>query len=320
VEGNICPSPDEECVFGPEGGRCTDLIFTDEECDNIDNDGDGLVDEVEDTVLTCYNGPPETMYEGLCQPGFQTCSYDKFEGVVWSECYMEIVPVAENGILACDGVDNDCDGCVDGVFAEGDVCGPVDPQEFDIVFMIDISGSMDDDIAAVQTAVDAFSAQFLGNDAFHFALILFPWPSGADVSIYDNPFTPELDGEFSEYSVFASGLATVGTGGGGSEGNWEAPYMLNTGMLSLSWRAGAQRLFILFTDENGQSPNLGIDEYDMCASFGGGDIFAAVVDPFYDLDFDCVFTGITPALVYYLTSDVTDMVDNLNEILGSPCE
>jgi hypothetical protein len=234
---------------------------------------------------------------------------------------MEIVPVAENGILACDGVDNDCDGCVDGVFAEGEVCGPVDPQECDIVFMIDISGSMDDDIAAVQTAVDAFSAQFLGNDSFQFALVLFPYPYDEEVDIYDDPGTAELDGDLNEYSSFSSAIALISTGSGGSEGNYDAPYRLATGDLSLSWRSGAQRIYILFTDEYAQSylsPE--VSEYDFCTSFGSTDIFAAVVEPIDDIDFDCIFPGVIPTIVYYLTSDVDEMVDNLNSILSSPCE
>lgn len=74
----------------------------DEICDGTDNDCDGLIDE--DLVQQCG-----TTNVGACEFGTQICA----EGV-WGECVGMTEPTEE----VCDGLDNDCDGQVDG----GGVC------------------------------------------------------------------------------------------------------------------------------------------------------------------------------------------------------
>ena len=99
-----------ECEYGTqtctaEGvwGECIGAIYpTNEICDGLDNDCDGLIDEnlgqttcgvgaCEVTIDNCVNGEPQT-----CIPG---------------------TPTEE----ICDGIDNDCDGLID----EDGVCGAV---------------------------------------------------------------------------------------------------------------------------------------------------------------------------------------------------
>jgi hypothetical protein len=85
---------------------------TAEVCDGIDNDCNGLVDDV---ARLCYpDGVAGCAYDatakawscaGACQTGMQACA-----GGVWQPCVGMVVPSTE---LACDGMDNDCDGKVD---------------------------------------------------------------------------------------------------------------------------------------------------------------------------------------------------------------
>jgi cysteine-rich repeat protein len=88
LEGNDCDDSDPDVNPG-----------ADEICDGFDNDCDGETDE--DLVQQCGSSDV-----GVCQFGNQTC-----EAGVWGECVGAIEPVAE---ICDDGLDNDCDGLVDG--------------------------------------------------------------------------------------------------------------------------------------------------------------------------------------------------------------
>ncbi|UQA55284.1 MopE-related protein [Polyangium aurulentum] len=100
-------------------GKCTgDVTPAMEQCDLIDNDCDGGTDNIPacgcvGDTLGCYTGPPETMWVGPCQPGFQVCSFGKL-----GPCQNEVIPHPE----LCNGIDDDCDGTVDDEAQEGGPC------------------------------------------------------------------------------------------------------------------------------------------------------------------------------------------------------
>ncbi len=95
----LCGSDGSECI--PEAQP------SDEVCDGLDNDCDGLVDEDEQGQIlarACYAGPTGTQGVGVCAQGRQVCANGQFGG-----CVGQALPQAEG----CDGLDNDCDGTPD---------------------------------------------------------------------------------------------------------------------------------------------------------------------------------------------------------------
>lgn len=120
-----CPDADADgfqridCNPRPEdgGGDCddtTDLVRPnlDEICgDGLDNNcrlgvDEGCVPCTQGETRSCYSGSIETRGVGACADGIETCPGGFWDGV----CEQDTTPTNE----ACNGVDDDCDGTVDG--------------------------------------------------------------------------------------------------------------------------------------------------------------------------------------------------------------
>ncbi len=104
----VCAEGSEQCEAG--SWVCVPLYEPApyEECDGLDNDCNGMVDEsftcMSGTIEDCYSGSPDTYLVGECQPGIALC-----DDCMWGPCEGDQTPQPE----LCDGLDNDCNGLTD---------------------------------------------------------------------------------------------------------------------------------------------------------------------------------------------------------------
>lgn len=236
-----------------------------EECNNFDEDCDDSIDE--NLTQACYTGDPQTLLVGVCSPGEVYCSQgtwgnDRNNQFEPGFCLGEITPQEE----ICDGADNDCDGVVD--YGE-------EIRETDILFVVDWSGSMDQEIQAVKIALNRFATHFAAEEPLQWGLIVGPKeaPRSDDELLV-------LVSDIAPFEQFLASFAALGNQGmdTGNEMLLDAVYLAvrnisaaanldlastvwwrNTGSVpvkenfSINWRPTSERIVIIFSDEVEQS-------------------------------------------------------------------
>ena len=200
----------------------------------------------------------------------------------------------------CDDLDNDCDGFVDEELQDG--------EKVDIVFMIDLSGSMGTYYPSVATASQLFATAFTGNPDFRFAIVGVPYPSGTSAGVI-------LD--FADASTFQGELSLLSANGGGQEPSWDATYESCNETLPLSWDTDSRRYVVMFTDETGQSYD-GRSESDAALSCSDNDVtFYGFIKSSFWHSFDDIASA-TGGTLYDLGSS-TQMEEDLSEIFSDEC-
>ena len=271
---NIC----EEFVITPCQAACAyypgldpncdptigvELAF--EVCNNFDDNCNQQIDE--DLISACYTGPEGTVNMGICLPGENVC-----EAGVWGGykegtfqagfCEGETLPEGQDN---CNGTDEDCDGLVD---------SGKELQDTDILFIVDWSGSMGEEIDAVTQALSMFAANYSDQEIIQWGLIIGPVKTGI------NKETLRIQNDLTNFQTFITSLTTnLPELGGAKEMLFDAIYLSlhaitsNAGTTPLfaiswslytnsipgindfkvNWRKDSKKVIIIFTDELGQS-------------------------------------------------------------------
>ena len=325
--------PDSEC--DPFKG-----IIKEEECNNHDDNCNNLTDE--NLFAACYTGPPETLYVGICKPGEMTCrkgswgSYDEGGAFIDQMCYKEVTPEPED---ICGGADANCDGVID----EDKKLKPTD-----ILFIIDMSGSMADEINAVLGALNQFALYYSDEEVVRWGLVL--------VAVFD-PLKQKdkmiIASDLTDFETFMNTFSTMNYPiNGGFEATHDAiyasifnlvspavpPYSLNNlvttqpwgavtepspplAQWSISWRSEADHVIIVFSDELAQSyvtpkitENILITMISAAQNLSvyafNKSIFKDVLNGFYNL----TQAGVTGKW-FPLTFSTFEMYNNLLQIL-----
>ena len=254
------PMP-EPPACDPEVG----MVVAQEACNNFDEDCDLEIDE--ELTQTCYTGDPDTLMVGVCVPGEAYCKRgswgsDRNNRFVEGHCAGEVTPSPE----ICDGADNDCDGEVD--YGE-------EIRDTDILFIIDWSASMTEEIRAVRVALGQFAQHFAAEEPLQWGMVVGPKTfRESDIN------NLVLVSDISPFDQFLDNFSNLGSSGmdGSLEMLLDAIYLTvrsispvadldlqnmvwwrNTASIpekenfDINWREGSDRIVILFTDEEEQT-------------------------------------------------------------------
>jgi hypothetical protein len=170
----------------------------------------------------------------------------------------------------------------------------------DIVFIMDNSGSMSDEQAAVATNVKDFVTQLAGS-GIDYALGLCRYGSSTSSG---NPIIEENGILTSNADYFKSSVWTKNVANGGKEPGY---YAIKQAASSFAFRPGAQKIFIIITDENPNQGGSTLDEAQAICVQNSTTLFALTNSGLYS-----AFTPIT----YSTNGSIYDIHSDFKQILA----
>ena len=197
----ICENGD--CQYGPcyltcdpwVNGAPVDVLWgacPAEQCDGWDwncygDNRDGMVDVPCECSL---NSPVDQIRAaaaqgngdceiGQCTAGSQSCEFDNITQT-WNMSPLDCGAVGPSEEV-CDEIDNDCDTEVDENLQSF--------ERVDMVFIIDITGSMGQEIENIRNAISAYAADFAQTE-HRFSLVVFPAPYDGDPNTWQSLGSP----------------------------------------------------------------------------------------------------------------------------------
>ena len=244
----LCAEAEARCIFGfylcaqqPKG----------EECDSVDNDCDCEVDDI--GVTYNYSGPVETLGVGECRPSIAAC----IDGTM--RVTEQVLPEA---VDACwDGKDNDCDGTVD----ENDTTA--EPRS--VALLIDLSGSMEDELDDLRQAVCLFAAQ--AQPGVFMSLIV--------IALGDAPYGVRLISDFDTPDAICALLYTSDAFGTASANEYQPDAFVMAA--NLTWPS-LDRAAVVMSDETVQEGQYTIADVEAACILHGIRLYVASVFPFTD--------------------------------------
>jgi hypothetical protein len=317
IENIPCDDPSKVCLLGwcttPDCNHPEECNGKDDDCDGHTDAGGPVPGPPNPLTRECYAGDPAEIGVGICRAGEQACYFGQ-----WTpdgQCPGEVLPQSEEGLLACDGLDNDCNACVDDRLEDTDgdgigdtlVCDMNDPKTTDVIFMIDVSGSMSGVLSAVIAATGTFATTY--SSATH---IRWGIERIAEVApTYVDVFHP-----LSAYAPFLTKLGMLAINGG-TEPTYDAVYVTATGGYDAALLNGSMpgevQIYVVFGDEDAQTLT-GQTEATVCQAVAArGAILVVFTTPAYNYQWDDC------AILYPLTSNAAQMTTQLEELFDLTC-
>jgi hypothetical protein len=188
--------------------------------------------------------------------------------------------------------------------------GNVTNKPVDIVFLMDNSGSMSDEQSQVTANVTSFVNQ-LATSGFDFRLGICRFGQAANSG---RPIFHDNARFYSTATEFVSVWNAISTVDGGAEPSWDALYQSTT---QYSFRAGAQRVFILITDESITGNNISINiikdrqvVIDQLLNSGVKTYTLVSPGPVFESDFGAIATA-TGGQSYLITSPFNAILQDI---------